>query len=245
MQLVILASGRGSRLGINTKLKPKCLVDVLKIPIIDYMTPLFDNFTEIIVIAGYKINKIENHFIGNKKVKIIRNKDYMSTNMVYSFSLVKKYIKDDFIVSYGDIIFDKNIILQIIKKNLTIMPINKNWMEYWSLRMNYKDLVKDAENLIIKENNLVEIGTKIDKILPKFQFMGIMKFKKKDFFSFINYFKKINNAKIDFTSFTNLCLKKKIIKINVSKTNLYWFEIDNEKDLKVASKILKKRAGLR
>ena len=78
MKLLILASGKGSRLNKLTKKKPKCLVNVLNKPIISYLTPSFDLFTQVIFVVGYplfvialllviyfqykKIKKIENNF---------------------------------------------------------------------------------------------------------------------------------------------------------------------------------------
>ena len=60
MKLLILASGKGSRLNKLTK-KPKCLVNVLNKPIISYLTPSFDLFTQVIFVVGYKSDKIKAH----------------------------------------------------------------------------------------------------------------------------------------------------------------------------------------
>ena len=54
MQLIILASGRGSRLGDLTINKPKCLVNVNDKSIIDYQRKIFKYFKTIIIIVGYK-----------------------------------------------------------------------------------------------------------------------------------------------------------------------------------------------
>ena len=45
--------------------------------------------------------------------------------------------------------------------------------------------------------------------------MGIMKFKTIDFFKLKDFYKKINNQRIDLTSFINLALKNRIIKFNI------------------------------
>ena len=56
----------------------------------------------------------------------------------------------------------------------------------------------------------------------------------------MEYFKKLKNKKIDMTSFVNLAIQKKILKLNAVKTGLYWFEIDNKRDLRFAAKELRK-----
>ena len=78
MQLIILASGKGSRLKNKTAKKPKCLVEVNKKPIIDYMSNLINSYKTIIV-TGFKSHLLEKKF---GKEKIFYNKDFSTTNMV-------------------------------------------------------------------------------------------------------------------------------------------------------------------
>ena len=66
--------------------------------------------------------------------------------------------------------------------------------------------------------------------------MGIIKLLKNDFFKLKKFYKKINNKKIDFTSFLNLVIKNQIIKMNISITNKFWYEIDSINDIKYAKK---------
>ena len=54
MQLVILASGRGSRLNRKTKKIPKCLVKLKNKSIIDYNLKFYKKFKKKIIITGYK-----------------------------------------------------------------------------------------------------------------------------------------------------------------------------------------------
>ena len=56
----------------------------------------------------------------------------------------------------------------------------------------------------------------------------------------MEYFEKLKNKRIDMTTFINLTIQKKILKLNAVKTGMYWFEVDNKRDLKFAAKKLKK-----
>ena len=85
---------------------------------------------------------------------------------------------------------------------------------------------------------MTSIGGKIKKSLPKYQYMGIMKFKKKDFIKLKKFYFKINNKKIDFTSFLNSVIENRIIKINVLVTKKFWYEIDTFKDIKFTERNL-------
>ena len=71
--------------------------------------------------------------------------------------------------------------------------------------------------------------------------MGLIKIIYKDFILMKKYYDKINNKKIDFTSFINLMLKDKKIKIHCLKTNKFWLEIDNLIDLNLAEQLLKSK----
>lgn len=239
MQLIILAAGRGSRLKSVTKFKPKCMANVNKLPIIEYLTDKFYLFNEVIVITGYKSKVIENYF-RNENIKFIKNKIFLYTNMVYSLFKSIKKIKEDVVIVYGDIIFDKKILINLKNKPGDVLPLNVNWLAFWKKRMPYNLIIKDAENIILKKSKVVSIGEKLEDKLPKMQFMGIIKLKKNTFLRMYRFFIKLKNDKIDFTNFLNSCLNNKILELNYYKEKLNWFEIDTKKDKSIVSKEIKK-----
>ena len=237
MQLLILASGKGSRLNQKKKI-PKLLIKITKKKsVFDINEQFYNFFSDKIIVAGYKINFIKKK-LNDKKYLIINNKNYKNTNMVYSMFLAKKYIKKEVVVVYSDIIFQEKII-NVFKKSGSLIPINKNWLNIWKKRMSLKNLLKDAEDLTINNKYIVNIGTKI-KILPKYQYMGILKFSKNDFFKLHKYFKKIKKNNIDMTNFLNEAIHSKIIKLKYFKTTCRWLEIDNNKDLLIAKNEFKR-----
>lgn len=242
MQLILLAAGVGSRLKKKTSKVPKCLVKVNGKSIIDYNLSFFANFENIIIATGFKNNLIYEKFKFLKKIKYVHNKNYRSTNMVESLMLTKKFLdkNKEIVVCYTDIIFDKNIYSNLNVGNDLIL-VKSNWLKYWKLRTGNK-VWKDAEDLKVSKNKLLEIGSKINKNnLPKFQYMGIFKLKYKSFLKLFLFYKNIKNKKIDMTNFINLCLRNKIINLKVKKTEKFWLEIDNYKDVLIAEKLLKKR----
>ena len=237
MQLILLSAGRGSRLSQNLRKKPKSLAIINGKSILEHNTDFFNKFKKKYIITGYKGNLIKK-FAKKNNFKIIHNVKYKSTNMVYSSFLATKFIKEDVVICYGDIIFDSSI-YNILKEKKNIMPLNKNWLSVWKKRMNRKKIMKDAENVSTKKNILLTIGGKIKSKLPKYQYMGLFKLKKNDFFKLSIYFKKIQNKKIDMTSFLDKSIKKNKVKFYIKPYYKIWFEIDSYKDLVVASKELK------
>ena len=233
MQLLVLASGRGSRLNKQTSDKPKCFAVVKKKTIIERIIKITKNFNfkKIIILTGYKSHYFKKLNLSDK-FKLIKNKEYSSSNMVHSMFKASRHVNSDLIVIYSDIIFDKKIINKMLKINKTHMPLKSNWEKIWKLRMSRKDLLADAESIQIENKNIIEIGGKIVKKLPKYQYMGMIRFNKIDFFNLKIFYKKINNKKIDMTSFINSAIQNKIIKMNFFETKKAWFEIDTEKDIK-------------
>ena len=159
--------------------------------------------------------------------------------MVESIFLVKNKINSDVIISYGDIIFDEKILSYLLEKKNTCLPLNSEWLKNWKRRMNISQIKKDAENLVTRGNKVISIGGKIENKFPKLQFMGLMRLKKKDYFKLYKFYKKINNKKIDFTTFLDLSIKNKVLDINFFKTKKKWAEIDSKRDYHVAKSIFK------
>lgn len=239
MNLIILASGSGKRLKKFTKKKPKCLIEINGKKIIEYLYPFIKYFKKIYLVAGFKADLVKK-FLRRKKITIIKNKNYKKTNMVYSLFCASNKIRGDIVVCYSDIIFDHKVYNSIKKIKGTVMPVKSNWLDLWKKRMKQKEIKNDAENIEIKKNYLVNIGSPIENSFPKNQFMGILKISKKDFIKMKKLFFEIKNRKIDFTNFINLAIIKKDIKVRCVKTKKYWFEIDNIKDISITSKLLKK-----
>ena len=233
MILIYLTAGRGSRLPIKFRDKPKCLVKINNKTLIERNKIFFKNFKKKIIITGYKsikIKKIANQF----NFEVIVNKSFSRTNMVYSMFLAKKKINQDVVVCYGDIIFDHRVI-KLLKNNQNILPVNKNWFKYWKKRMNKKKILEDAENLVVKNNIITHIGGKIKNDLPKYQFMGIIKLKRKTFQKLSIFFKKLN-IRTDMTNFLNTAIKSKKVKFIAKKYSSFWHEIDTNNDILVAKK---------
>ena len=71
MKVIILAGGFGTRLGEETKKKPKPMINIGKDPIILHIINIYKNFNhnEFLIAGGYKINVIKQYF-KKKKLKI-------------------------------------------------------------------------------------------------------------------------------------------------------------------------------
>ncbi len=100
--------------------------------------------------------------------------------MVYSLFCGKKILADTVIVSYGDIIFEKNILEKLLKiqSDLSVV-IDINWNEYWMKR--FDNPIDDAESLRLDDDGYIKnIGQKVTNIDEiEGQYIGLMKFQDK------------------------------------------------------------------
>ena len=241
---IILAAGRGSRMGELTKNKPKSFVIIdKKKRLIDTIIENFMNLglKNITVITGYKSNKF-NQF---KKINTIKNKKWKTTNIFGSLICADKILsKCTCIISYADIFYEKDAIKALKKskiKNGIVMLSFSYWKEYWKKR--FKNPLSDLETFRTNnKNQLVEIGKRTNSYKNiKGQYMGVFKIDPNSWIKIKKHlFENTKNLdKIDITTLFQLIIKKKICKIYVENYKKKWFEIDSIKDYKVFKKLIK------
>ena len=97
--------------------------------------------------------------------------------MVETLFCAKETMQDSVIISYGDIVFQKNVLEKLIDSNEDFsVVIDKEWLRYWKIR--FKNPLDDAESLKVDQNEyLRNIGQKVsnvDEVMG--QYIGLMKF---------------------------------------------------------------------
>lgn len=106
MQAVIIAGGRGTRLGKLGRITPKLLLPIINKPLIEYH---LDNLKKIgckdvIICTGHLNNKIEEYINKNDhKINIKLSAENQPLGTGGALKLIKNYLEDEFFVLYGDI----------------------------------------------------------------------------------------------------------------------------------------------
>ncbi len=104
MQCVILAAGRGKRMGDLTNNIPKPLLEVKGRPILEYtLINLPEKISEVIFIIGYKGDLIKSYFGNkwrNKKIKYVVQEKLNGTGGALHYA--KEFLEDKFLVLNGD-----------------------------------------------------------------------------------------------------------------------------------------------
>ncbi len=234
MKAIILAAGRGSRMGSLTANQPKCLVKLAGKSLLECQLESLrgSGINEIGIVRGYLAEQLS-----IPKIKFFDNERWEKTNMVFSLSCAKEWLQNDIcIVSYSDIIYSVDAV-NILKKAHGDIVINydKNWLKLWKER--FDDPLIDAETFQVDaEGRLLEIGNKpktIEEI--KGQYMGLFKITPKGWEKIENYLSRLTQKEFDPMFVTTLLQNLIHIGVEISTIPIRdnWFEIDSEKDLKI------------
>ena len=134
MNAIILAAGMGTRLRPLTNDKPKCLVEVNGVPMVERQIQFLKEkgINDITLISGYKANALD-YLKGKYGVDIVFNDRYETCNNINSLYIVKDRFHDTYILE-GDVYMDKNILLSEVSQS-TYFARKKKYENEWGLEV--------------------------------------------------------------------------------------------------------------
>jgi len=233
MRVVFLAAGKSKRIYKKIK-KNKCLIKINNKPLIKLLIKEVKKagINKVSIITGFRSSYLKKELKDQKNIDYIFNKKYNSTEMLHSLILGLKKYNSDVIISYSDILFNKQIIKKLVKnhnKKITI-AILKNWKRVWRIRN--KSPLADGETLYVsKKGKLKSIGEKIKNLNSvKYQYMGLIFVPKELREKLLSAHKKISKIKgMHASHFLNYLIKKKF-QLNTTIINKGWYEFDDYED---------------
>lgn len=243
---LILAAGQGTRLRPITNDRPKCLVPLMGISLLERQVSVLKEagITDIHIATGYRADQIEKLGFATSY-----NKEFAKTNMVESLFCAIDFIKEckeDLIIGYGDIVYQSGNLDTVLKSDeeITLM-IDRNWKDLWSTRL--ENPLDDAETLVLDDFGYVEeLGKKpegYDKIHG--QYTGLIKIRKDKIPDLIKFYSGLDRQVIydgkDFynmymTTFLQLLINLGW-RVKAAEVNSGWLEIDSVRDLRVYERL--------
>jgi choline kinase len=105
---ILIAAGRGKRLGPHTEEIPKCMVQVGARPILGWVWKAFElaGIEELVVIRGYRGDVLEQLARAIvPRVQFVDNAEWQTNNILLSLATARRFLDRPCLLSYSDIIF--------------------------------------------------------------------------------------------------------------------------------------------
>jgi len=170
MQAIIMAAGKGSRLGSLTGGKPKSFAEVHGKKLIEYNLEALNKLgvDEIIIVTGYNSEAFEELTGKMENVKLVYNPFFEFANVIGSFYMGMQYLHDDFLYLHADTICEPSIIAELVEFRDDI-----------NLPVDYKTCDEEAMKICSDNGKVTKISKQIDLDIAEGEFIGIASFSKK------------------------------------------------------------------
>jgi len=230
MKGIILAAGRGSRMGAGTDNLPKCRSVLHGKSLLRWQLDSLGHagIEQIGVVRGYLAHTFD------EPLTYFDNPRWGETNMVMSLACAHSWLESHTcIISYSDIVYSPAAVrtLMAAPGDITI-AYDPDWIRLWEMR--FEDPLSDAETFRLNGNRVVEIGNRAASVNEiEGQYMGLLKFSPRGWLQLNEYLLSHDSATQDTMDMTSL-LRGAInhgITLNAVAIEDKWYEVDSESDL--------------
>ncbi len=169
MQAIIMAAGKGSRLGNLTEELPKSLLEIGGKRILDINIAMLHRYGiwDITIVTGFQDDKMIEATSGIPGITLVYNPFYEFTNVIGSYFMGMKQLHDDFIYLHADTICAIQIFEQLLKSDGDIV-----------LPVDTKPCDEEAMKVRLENERIVEITKNMPVEAAAGEFIGIAKIKR-------------------------------------------------------------------
>lgn len=171
---IILAAGRGHRLGTITARHPKCLTPLAGRTLLEWqLAALLDQgIQRVSLVGGYRIEQLR-----GRGYEVIENPRWRHTNIVGSLCCARGHLlAEPCLVVYSDIVFHPRMLLSLLdfEQDIGIL-YDRMWLALWQER--FEDPLQDAETFRVEGSRLIEIGRRARQLSEvQGQYIGLLRF---------------------------------------------------------------------
>lgn len=175
MRPVIIAAGRGSRLQNETDEIPKTLVEIMGRPMLEWILEAFESAglsrKDVVFVCGYRADVIKARY---PEFTYVTNHDWQSNNILLSLLMAREYLKDGFVSTYGDIVYEGAVVQKLVQSPADIaLGCDTAWRRRYIGRTQHPET--DAEKLRADGKGVVELSRTIPSEQADGEFIGVMK----------------------------------------------------------------------
>ncbi len=166
MKAIILAAGMGTRFGNLEKINHKTLSKIGGLTIIERQLKILKELgiDEIIIVLGHKSDVLKKNLEGYQ-LSFVYNDFYEETDTLYSLWCAKNFTDNEFLCLYADLVFEKEIVLNLINNNYEISLLIDNQKNH-----------ADSHSVFVVDKFVKSVRSKSERCNS--QFVGIVKFSK-------------------------------------------------------------------
>ncbi len=170
MQAIIMAAGKGSRLGSLTENTPKSLLKIKGKRLLDINIAMLHKYGiwDIVIVTGYQDTQFIEATKGIPGITLVYNPFYEFTNVIGSYYMGMRQLHDDFVYLHADTICDTAIFDELLRsEGDVVLPVDT------------KPCDDEAMKVRLENNHIVEITKQMSVEAAAGEFIGIAKFSKK------------------------------------------------------------------
>ena len=153
MRAIILAAGRGSRMGNLTDERPKCLVEFRGRSLLDGQLAAIRaaGVDEIAIVTGYRRD-----LLANRVSVEFHNPRWAQTNMFASLGCAGEWLQaGPCVVSYADLFYEPAAVALLASTSAPLaITYDPDWLELWSRR--FADPLSDAETFRVDAQGVLQ-----------------------------------------------------------------------------------------
>ena len=233
MKAIILAAGRGSRMGSLTQDQPKCLTVLHGRALIEWQMQALRGagISEIGIVRGYLAHEFR------MNARYFENARWEETNMVMSLAAAHEWLEaETCMVSYSDIVYNGETVDALLSASADIaITYDANWLALWRAR--FSDPLSDAETFRVGDDGmLLEIGNRAHCVEDiQGQYMGLLKFTPAGWRAARSHLERHDAGRRDRMDMTALLrgLLEQGAGITAIPAVGRWYEVDSESDLRL------------
>ncbi len=231
MQAIIMAAGKGSRLGSLTEHNPKAFLEINGIKLIEYNIAMLHAYgvKDIIIVTGYQNERFEELIQNIKGIRCVYNPFFEMVNVLGSFYMGQEYLSEDAIYMHADTLCSPDILKGMLDSGGDMV-----------LPVDFKNCDEEAMKVRTCNGYVTEISKEIPCDIGEGEFIGITKISKEILPDLRMAVKKLMKEK-QFGSYFEGAIQELIeldkYKLTVLPTEKhFWAEIDFEEDYEKARK---------
>ncbi|NHJ02908.1 MAG: phosphocholine cytidylyltransferase family protein [Candidatus Heimdallarchaeota archaeon] len=251
MKAIILAAGPSSRMRPLTDDSPKTLVPIEGKPILQRLLEAYRScgIDEIAVVRGYQKEKFT---IPN--LTYFDNDNYLKNNILSSLFYAEEFMQDEFLVSYCDILYSKEVIQKLLDSPHDIsLIIDTEWEERYKGRTEHP--TDEAELACVEDGLVTRLSKFFNPAVAYGEFIGLAKFSKKGSETFRRNYYRVRDNKwckfegrfhdatiLDYAYLTDMIQELIARGYPVHSVDIQkgWVEIDTMQDYEYAKQLIKK-----